>query len=48
MPQSCTRLALLGLPFAAGCASQAAFLNQHQDQATHTAVARAPFELNCQ
>ena len=48
MPRSLACLALTVLLFAAGCASQAEFLNNNQSNATQTAVARAQFEMNCQ
>jgi hypothetical protein len=48
MSKSFTGLALTAVLFAAGCASQAEFLNNHQSSATQTAVARAQFEMNCQ
>ena len=48
MPRSFACLALTVLLFAAGCASQAEFLNNNQSNATQTAVARAQFEMNCQ
>jgi hypothetical protein len=47
MPRSFTRLALIVVLFAAGCVSQADFLNNNQDNATQTAVSRAQFEMNC-
>jgi len=40
-------LALIALPSLAGCASQAKFLNDKQDPAVQTALARARFEMNC-
>jgi hypothetical protein len=48
MPRLCTCLALIVMLFAAGCASQAEFLNNNQGIATQTAVSRAQFEMNCQ
>jgi hypothetical protein len=48
MAKSFTRLALIAVLVSAGCASQAEFLNNHQFNATQTAVARAQFEMNCQ
>jgi len=48
MPRSFTRLALIVMLFAAGCASQVEFLNNNQYNATQTAVSRAQFEMNCQ
>jgi hypothetical protein len=48
MPRSFTRLALIVMLFAAGCASQAEFLKNNQYNATQTAVSRAQFEMNCQ
>ena len=48
MAKSFTVLALMAVLFAAGCASQAEFLNNNQTSATQTAVSRAQFEMNCQ
>ena len=48
MPRSFPRLALIVMLFAAGCVSQAEFLNNNQYNATQTAVSRAQFEMNCQ
>jgi hypothetical protein len=48
MARSFTRVALIAVLFSAGCASQAEFLNNNQFNATHTAVSRAQFEMNCQ
>jgi hypothetical protein len=48
IPRSFTCLALIVMLFAAGCASQAEFLNNNQGMATQTAVSRAQFEMNRQ
>ena len=48
MSKSFPVLGLAAILFAAGCASQAEFLNNHQSSATQAAVARAQFEMNCQ
>jgi hypothetical protein len=47
MSKSVTVLALTAVLFAAGCVSQAEFLNNYQPSATQAAVARAQFEMNC-
>jgi outer membrane lipoprotein SlyB len=48
MVKTFTVLALMAVLSAAGCASQAEFLNNNQFSATQTAVSRAQFEMNCQ
>ena len=48
MPRVFICSALIVMLFAAGCASQAEFLNNNQSNAMQTAVSRAQFEMNCQ
>jgi hypothetical protein len=45
--KSFTRLALIVMLFAGGCANQAEFLNNNQDNAMQIALSRAQFEMNC-
>ena len=47
MPKMVKLLTLLAVVIATGCATQADFLNQHQDAAIQTVLGRARFETNC-
>ena len=47
MPKSITPLLLVAALAAAGCVSQAQFLDGKQGMAMQTAVSRGQFEMNC-
>src|SRR5262245_66076873 len=47
MSKALTRIALVAALGAAGCATQAKFLQSKQPMAIQTAVSRGQFEMNC-
>lgn len=47
MSRTCLLLALVGVLFAMGCATQSQLLNNNQNAAIQAALSRGQFEMNC-